>query len=170
MILLAISFVLIFGIVFHFRKRSQQVIVISTSVEAVRILKSVDYSRHRPNAWLIATLSIVNPFTIDSPSLLDEFKRKVIKVRVTQKRSTSRIFFYYTSFDRAHRADQENSLPFTFSSIFGREMLKIRAWSKKCDFSLFKENTGVSPSHIDASRFERCFSDAACSKEYVYAL
>jgi hypothetical protein len=59
----------------HKRPKSK---IISTGDQAHEILKSADYSRHKPNAWLIDTLSIVNPFTIDNESLLKAFKTKVI--------------------------------------------------------------------------------------------
>jgi len=53
-------------------------IIVTTGDHAHQILKSPEYSRCKPNKWLINTLSIVNPFTIDSQSLLTGFKNKVL--------------------------------------------------------------------------------------------
>ncbi|CAF1065519.1 unnamed protein product [Rotaria sordida] len=64
---------------FIWNKNKQLNIIISTGDEAHNILKSSVYSRHKPNEWLIDTLSIVNPFTINNESLLKAFKNKVIK-------------------------------------------------------------------------------------------
>ncbi|CAF1990552.1 unnamed protein product [Rotaria magnacalcarata] len=55
-------------------------IIISTANEAHKILKSIDYNRQKPNEWLIETLSIVNPFTINDESLLKAFKINAIKI------------------------------------------------------------------------------------------
>ena len=74
-----VTVLILLTILYYFRRRSQQVRVISTCVEALTILKSEEYNRQRPNNWLISTLSIVNPFTIDDPSLQREFKNKVIR-------------------------------------------------------------------------------------------
>ncbi|CAF2309437.1 unnamed protein product [Rotaria sp. Silwood2] len=52
--------------------------IILTGDAAHNILKSSDYTRHKSNEWLIDTLSIVNPFTINDESLLKAFKNKVI--------------------------------------------------------------------------------------------
>jgi hypothetical protein len=78
-------FTVIFGgvcivsiIAYFILQKSKKLITISTSDEAHKILKSTDYGRHKPNAWLINTLSIVNPFTINNASLLQTFKKKVI--------------------------------------------------------------------------------------------
>jgi len=64
-------------LIFHRHNKSESNIVI-TGDRAHQILKSSDYSRCKPNNWLINTLSIVNPFTIDSQSLLKGFKTKVL--------------------------------------------------------------------------------------------
>jgi cytochrome P450 len=53
--------------------------IITTADRAREILKSSDYSRCKPNKWLVNTLSIVNSFTINSESLLKMFKNEVIK-------------------------------------------------------------------------------------------
>ncbi|CAF0778321.1 unnamed protein product [Adineta ricciae] len=52
--------------------------VIIDAHQAHEILKSSIYKRHKSNRWLIDTLLIVNPFTIESESLLKAFKIKVI--------------------------------------------------------------------------------------------
>jgi cytochrome P450 len=64
-------------LIFHRHNKSESNIV-TTGDRAHQILKSSDYSRCKPNKWLINTLSIVNPFTIDSQSLLKGFKTKVL--------------------------------------------------------------------------------------------
>jgi len=73
--------VIIFSIVGYFifhRHNKSQSNIITTGDQAHEILNSSDYSRCKPNKWLINTLSIVNPFTIDSQSLLKGFKKKVL--------------------------------------------------------------------------------------------
>ena len=62
--------------IFIFRKSKPTVYIIDPD-QAQIILKSTDYTRHKPNHWLIHTLSIVNPFTIPSTSLLNDFKNEV---------------------------------------------------------------------------------------------
>ena len=57
--------------------RSKKKLIIINGNDAHRILKSADYDRCKPNRWLIDTLSIVNPFTIDSDTLLKGFKTEV---------------------------------------------------------------------------------------------
>ncbi|CAF0804538.1 unnamed protein product [Adineta ricciae] len=52
--------------------------IITNAHQAHKILKSSIYRRHKSNRWLIDTLFIVNPFTIESESLLKAFKIKVI--------------------------------------------------------------------------------------------
>jgi hypothetical protein len=52
--------------------------IITSADHAHKILKSTQYTRHKSNAWLINTLSIVNPFTINDESLLKVFRNKVI--------------------------------------------------------------------------------------------
>jgi len=61
---------------FKFNK-SKKLIIVTTGNDAGAILKSTDYSRCKPNGWLVNTLSIVNPFTVPSESLVKEFKNVV---------------------------------------------------------------------------------------------
>lgn len=62
------------------RRKFRTFIVIVTGHEAQKILKSNDYNRQKHNEWLIDTLSIVNPFTIEDESLRRSFKNNAIKL------------------------------------------------------------------------------------------
>ncbi|CAF3354837.1 unnamed protein product [Rotaria sp. Silwood1] len=80
LIIIIIAVCSILGWIIHLlQNKTKQSIIILTGDKAHDILKSSDYSRHKPNEWLIDTLSIVNPFTINDESLLNTFKNKVIK-------------------------------------------------------------------------------------------
>ncbi|CAF1157206.1 unnamed protein product [Adineta steineri] len=72
----------IIGAIIYFirYKYKKQLNIITTADQAREILKSDQYVRHVSNAWLINTLSIVNPFTIYDKSLLKTFKQRVISI------------------------------------------------------------------------------------------
>ena len=76
---------LVTAIFYRHRSRSISPRVISDNRDAQIILKSPEYIRQRPNAWLITTLSIVNPFTIQDRCLREDFKNRIIKLLVTWK-------------------------------------------------------------------------------------
>lgn len=59
--------------------KHKRLTTIQTGEQAHKILRSSEYNRSKPNKWLINTLSIVNPFTIDSEALLKGFRKEVVK-------------------------------------------------------------------------------------------
>ena len=67
--------ILTFGYLKYYQSRKK--LLITNGHQAQLILKSSAYSRCKPNRWLVDTLSIVNPFTIDSETLLKGFKAEV---------------------------------------------------------------------------------------------
>lgn len=101
-LLLGAILLLITTIFYRRRFRPTLSLVITNSGDAHRILKSSDFIRQRPNAWLISTLSIVNPFTIPDHSLREDFKNKVLKLLVTWKEENNYQSLLKTISERIH--------------------------------------------------------------------
>ncbi|CAF3391782.1 unnamed protein product [Rotaria socialis] len=78
--LIVVPFVMLLIRFRQWKKCKPSNITISTANEAHKILKSSDYNRQKPNEWLIETLSIVNPFTINDASLQKAFKTNAMKI------------------------------------------------------------------------------------------
>ena len=106
-----------------FQHQQKSTLIITSATEAHSILKSSNYNRQIPNAWLMHTFSIVNPFTMEGASIRNDFKNKVIQRLAHWKDETNYRTLLNLLDEHIRRFGEKNSKQFYLSKFVKRVAL-----------------------------------------------